>query len=170
MWLSVYLPQIQREKVSENMSAISKCVCKWGALTSPWENKSGLFEGRSKQVCVCVCVSLFVSVRELLIYSNSINSFQFVFTAHITVCMYKCLVRLERYIKPKCLHIHLNKAHWDGLRVIVSVYSHRLWWNVLGNLYENYFKVELQRLQRVIWFHIVTYFFGFMYKYEMLNN
>lgn len=68
-------------------------------------------------LCVCGCVvygvcvsrSVFVSIRELLTYSNSISSFQFVFTAHITVCMYKCLLHLQRYIRPKYLHIHPKK-------------------------------------------------------------
>lgn len=50
-------------------------------------------------VCVCGClvysVCVSVSAREFLTSSNSIPSFEFVFTGHITVCMYKCLLQLK---------------------------------------------------------------------------
>lgn len=54
-------------------------------------------ERGDQRVCLCLGVWVFeftlcvlVSMCELLTYSNSISSFQSVFTAHITVGMRKC--------------------------------------------------------------------------------
>ena len=73
--------------------------------------------GRSKnvcvvRVCVCVCVWLFSLLWVYLwvpqtLVRNSITSFQFVFTARTTVCMYKC----GRCISGQIVYIYLQIQH-----------------------------------------------------------